>query len=81
MAQFAVGLKRYVPAVGYHHVLMILIAIAIVLLCKSYTHTTFLHRRTNIPFSITISRLFIDLSSHTRDLPNITLLPTLRTCV
>ncbi|KAJ9656236.1 hypothetical protein H2198_005087 [Neophaeococcomyces mojaviensis] len=32
MAEFAVGWKRYVPAIGYHHVLMILIAIAIVLL-------------------------------------------------
>jgi hypothetical protein len=31
-ARFATGWRRFVPLVGYHHVLMILIAIAIVLL-------------------------------------------------
>src|SRR3954454_9170148 len=33
--RFATGWRRFFPVVGYHHVLMILIAIAIILLCKS----------------------------------------------
>ncbi len=33
--RFATGWKRFFPLVGYHHVLMIFIAIAIVLLCES----------------------------------------------
>lgn len=33
--RFAVGLQRLIPFLGYHHVLMILIAIAIILLCTS----------------------------------------------
>ena len=33
--RFAVGWRRFFPLVGYHHVLMILIALAIILLCKS----------------------------------------------
>jgi len=33
--RFATGWRRFVPFIGYHHVLMILIAIAIILLCKS----------------------------------------------
>lgn len=32
--RFAVGIQRLIPFLGYHHVLMILIAIAIILLCK-----------------------------------------------
>lgn len=32
--RFAVGLQRLIPFLGYHHVLMILIALAIILLCK-----------------------------------------------
>ncbi|CAC9888935.1 unnamed protein product [Aureobasidium pullulans] len=30
---FAVGIQRLIPFIGYHHILMILIAIAIILLC------------------------------------------------
>ena len=33
--RFAVGIQRLIPFLGYHHVLMILIAIAIILLCTS----------------------------------------------
>ena len=33
--RFATGWRRFVPVIGYHHVLMIFIAIAIILLCKS----------------------------------------------
>lgn len=32
--RFAVGIQRLVPMLGYHHILMILIAVAIILLCK-----------------------------------------------
>ncbi|RVX75377.1 hypothetical protein B0A52_00730 [Exophiala mesophila] len=32
MAQFAVGWRRFVPFIGYHHVLMIFVAVAIILL-------------------------------------------------
>lgn len=32
--RFAVGIQRLIPFLGYHHVLMILIALAIILLCK-----------------------------------------------
>ena len=32
--RFAVRIQRMFPGVGYHHVLMILIAIAIILLCQ-----------------------------------------------
>jgi len=32
--RFAVGIQRLIPFLGYHHVLMILIAIAIILLCE-----------------------------------------------
>jgi len=35
--KFATGWGRFFPVIGYHHVLMILIAVAIVLLCKSLT--------------------------------------------
>ncbi len=35
--RFAVGIQRLIPFLGYHHVLMILIAIAIILLCKQDT--------------------------------------------
>jgi len=43
MPAFATGWKRFVPVIGYHHVLMIIIAIAIVLLgtCRLlYRHTS-----------------------------------------
>ena len=40
--RFAVGIQRLIPFLGYHHVLMILIAIAIILLCKSTTSTNIL---------------------------------------
>jgi hypothetical protein len=33
--RFATGWRRFLPAIGYHHVLMFLIAVAIVLLCES----------------------------------------------
>jgi hypothetical protein len=36
--RFRTGWRRFVPFIGYHHVLMIFIAIAIVLLCE-YTTT------------------------------------------
>ncbi|KIV96333.1 hypothetical protein PV10_00214 [Exophiala mesophila] len=32
MAQFAVGWRRFVPFIGYHHVLMLFVAVAIILL-------------------------------------------------
>jgi hypothetical protein len=32
--RFSTGWRRFFPLVGYHHVLMILIAVAIILLCK-----------------------------------------------
>lgn len=32
--RFAVGIQRLIPFLGYHHVLMILIALAIILLCE-----------------------------------------------
>lgn len=32
--RFVTGWRRFLPSVGYHHLLMILIAIAIVLLCE-----------------------------------------------
>ena len=33
--RFATGWRRFVPFIGYHHILMLFIAIAIVLLGKS----------------------------------------------
>lgn len=38
--RFAVGIQRLIPFLGYHHVLMILIAIAIILLCEYKTIST-----------------------------------------
>lgn len=32
--RFAIGIQRLIPFLGYHHVLMILIAVGIVLLCE-----------------------------------------------
>ena len=45
--RFAVGWRRFFPAIGYHHVLMFLIAVAIVLLCESRLPRPFLRTLTD----------------------------------
>ena len=47
--RFAVAIQRLIPFLGYHHVLMILIAIAIILLCTSTDHPTL----TTMPYLLT----------------------------
>jgi len=75
MPAFATGWKRFVPVVGYHHVLMILIAIAIVLLCKYYRDTPIQQDADSFD-STTTSRVLLDIASNTRHLPNIPILST-----
>lgn len=58
-----------IPFLGYHHVLMILIAIAIILLCKcahSSEELTQLTRR-----SITTGRMLLHLPVNTGHLPHL----------
>lgn len=38
--RFAVGIQRLIPFIGYHHILMILIAVAIILLCEHHLDIT-----------------------------------------
>jgi len=73
--RFAVGIQRLIPFLGYHHVLMILIALAIILLCKlssvamsaiainTYTILT-------IPTSTTTGRMLVLVASDPRHLPD-----------
>jgi hypothetical protein len=69
--RFAVGIQRLIPFLGYHHVLMILIAIAIILLCKfaSASHTRKNSALTNVN-STAISWLLIILATYPRHLPH-----------
>src|SRR5690349_7567647 len=74
----------WVPFLGYHHVLMILIAVAIILLCKwslsqPYgTHGYSLNRLTCVnPNSTAPSRVFLVLPPHARHLPPIYILRAL----
>lgn len=64
------------PFLGYHHILMILIALAIILLCTLYLttirHPPF-HRLTMC--SPLTSRMFILITTDTEHIPNITVLP------
>lgn len=72
--RFATGWRRFFPIIGYHHVLMILIAVAIGLLCKSrpaldlFLVDTFssVDQLTDkiFPHSSPISRMLIRLTSH-----------------
>ena len=69
--RFAVGIQRLIPFLGYHHVLMILIAIAIILLCKlniSIKH--FPGPRTNNTRSATPGWLLVILASNSRHFPH-----------
>lgn len=80
-ARFATGWRRFFPLVGYHHVLMILIAIAIVLLCEYPSLQNPIVNRTLMVSSGSTSprRLLIDISGHPRHLPDISLLPKVST--
>ena len=42
--RFKTGWRRFVPFIGYHHVLMILIAIAIILLCEYNNNHTIIEQ-------------------------------------
>ena len=48
MPRFQVGWAQYIPFLGYNHVLMILIAIAIILLCKSSTQLAIIQPDANV---------------------------------
>lgn len=77
--RFAVGLQRLIPFLGYHHVLMILIALAIILLCEFEEEeecaremtilqlTDFSFFFSNSPLT---SRLFLLFPPHTGHLPH-----------
>lgn len=80
--RFATGWKRFFPLVGYHHVLMIIIAISIVLLCESgpTRNPPLLSEKIHtddflLPTSTPPSRLLISLPRHPRHLPHFPLLP------
>ena len=74
-----------VPFIGYHHILMILIAIAIILLCKhnpplsllSQLYGTDSKSLTQHQFSPVTSRLLIIVTLDTRYLPHIIILPAI----
>lgn len=68
-----------VPWLGYHHVLMLLIAIAIILLCKSRHIPLQLRKLTCLSSSTTSRRLLINVSTHPGDLPDIPVLPIVHT--
>lgn len=66
-----------IPFLGYHHVLMILIAAGIILLCTS---TTLFSWRSNSDLTCHSSpscRLFLDVARDTKHFPHIPLLPKL----
>lgn len=65
-----------IPFLGYHHVLMLLIAVAIILLCKYFLPRPFLHCLLTWS-SNAISRLLIFIARYTQHLPHIPLLPTI----
>ena len=66
------------PFLGYHHVLMILIAIAIILLCTQPSSPLATPCRTaDTHSSSPTSRLFLLLAPHPQHLPHLPLLPTL----
>lgn len=62
------------PVIGYHHVLMIFIAVAIVLLGKLDWYARE-EQSTNSFNSATTCRMFLIITSHSRHLLNIPLLP------
>lgn len=66
--RFAVGWRRFFPAIGYHHVLMFLIAVAIVLLCELLPH---IHR---LPSDISTALLLAGCSSSSPGIPGIYLI-------
>lgn len=70
--RFAVRFQRLIPFLGYHHILMILIAIAIVLLCKSSTLCIHL-RRTSLTLHF-IALLLAGCSSTSPLIPGIYLI-------
>lgn len=76
--RFAVGIQRLVPMLGYHHILMILIAVAIILLCKPSCHALLQASQLTL-HSITLSRLFLQLAAHPEYLPHRLLLHLLHT--
>jgi hypothetical protein len=70
--RFAVGIQRLIPFLGYHHVLMILIALAIILLCK-FSCRDDTHQPDMIliiSLSTTTGRLLVLLPSDPRHLPD-----------
>lgn len=64
----------WVPFLGYHHVLMILIAVAIILLCKSDPLEFEADRSANKTHSTSTSRLLVLVAANTRHLPALAVL-------
>lgn len=60
--------KGFLPFLGYHHILMILIAVAIILLCKSLSHTRPLYVLTQA--SSSACRMLQHLAAHSGHLPH-----------
>ena len=86
--RFAIGITKLVPFLGFHHILMIFIALAIVLLCKlRHQHRWRAHSLqghfadTGSFYSITTGRMLIIITTHTHHFPHILLLPDVRTDV
>lgn len=58
-----------IPFLGYHHVLMILIAIAIILLCELRRNNVYNQALTRR--SIITGRMLLHIASHPRYLPHL----------
>lgn len=76
--RFTTGWRRFIPVIGYHHVLMILIAIAIILLCESKLSKAVQTAILTSP-SPPVGRLLINIRPHTRHILDLPLLPTIPT--
>jgi hypothetical protein len=55
VARFQTGWIRFLPFLGYHHVLMILIAIAIILLCKFQLNPMQVDNYSDIPAALLLA--------------------------
>lgn len=73
---------KFLPFLGYHHILMILIAIAIILLCKAPTHIPNCRgstRLTLLAHSTPTGRMLKYIASDPRHLPHIHVLQVVHT--
>lgn len=79
---FAVGIQRLIPFIGYHHILMILIAIAIILLCKSGLNAMIMYPSLTImAHSTTTGGMLFKFTIDTGHFPHRLLLPNIHTDV